>query len=124
MNIALWIVASLLAALFFFSGANKTLQPKEKIVTSSGPWAEAFSPAAIKAIGLVEVIGALGLILPAVLDVATILVPLAATGLGVVMVGAAITHGRRGESKEIGFNMVLLIVAVFVAWGRFGPYSF
>jgi hypothetical protein len=124
MNIALWIAASLLALLFLAAGAGKVLQPKEKVVETSGPWAADFSPAAIKFIGVVEVLGALGLILPAVLDIATVLVPLAATGLALTMAGAAVVHGRRAETKHVAINVVLLIVAVLVAWGRFGPRSF
>ncbi|MFF2522584.1 DoxX family protein [Streptomyces liangshanensis] len=124
MNITLWIVASLLALLFLASGTGKALQPKPKVVESSGAWAEDFSPAALKSIGVVEVLGALGLILPAALDIATVLVPLAATGLAVVMAVAAVVHGRRAESRHVVFNVVLVIVAALVAWGRFGPHSF
>ncbi|MCX4583977.1 DoxX family protein [Streptomyces sp. NBC_01481] len=124
MNITLWTVAGLLAALFLASGAGKLLQPKAKVVASSGAWAESFPPGALKGIGLAEVLGAIGLILPAVLDIAPALVPLAATGLAVVMVGAAVTHGRRGETKNVAVNAVLLALALVVAWGRFGPYAF
>ncbi|GAA1358352.1 DoxX family protein [Streptomyces beijiangensis] len=125
MNLALWILAGLLAALFLAAGATKLLQPKAKVVETSGEWAESYSPGAIKGIGLVEVLGALGLILPAALDIAPVLVPLAATGLALTMVGAAVTHGRRtGEGQHVAFNVVLVLLAAVVAWGRFGPYSF
>jgi hypothetical protein len=70
------------------------------------------------------VLAAIGLILPAVLDIAPVLVPLAATGLVLLMLGAAVTHARRKESQMIIINAVLLILAAVVAWGRFGPYSF
>jgi uncharacterized membrane protein YphA (DoxX/SURF4 family) len=53
---------------------------------------------------------------------ATVLVPLAAVGLAVLMVGAAATHWRRGELPNVGMNAVLLVLAVVVAWARFGPY--
>jgi uncharacterized membrane protein YphA (DoxX/SURF4 family) len=122
-NIALWIVQILLAVAFLGSGVMKLTQPKDKIATSMA-WATDFSPTAIKFIGLVEVLGALGLVLPAVTGIATFLTPLAAVGLALVMVGAAITHGRRGEGQMIGVNVVLLVLALFVAWGRFGPYAF
>ncbi len=123
MNIALWVVQILLAVAFLGSGLMKLTQPKEKIATSMA-WAADFSPTAIKLIGLVEVLGALGLVLPAVTGIAPILTPLAAVGLALVMVGAAITHARRGESQMIVVNVVLLLLAAFVAWGRFGPYAF
>jgi uncharacterized membrane protein YphA (DoxX/SURF4 family) len=123
MNIALWIVQILLAVAFLGSGLMKLTQPKDKIAASMA-WAADFSPTAIKLIGLVEVLGALGLVLPALTGIATILTPLAAVGLALVMVGAAITHARRGEGQMIVVNVVLLLLAVFVAWGRFGPYAF
>ncbi len=123
MNIALWVVQILLAVAFLGSGLMKLTQPKEKIATSMA-WAADFSPTAIKLIGLVEILGALGLVLPAVTGIAPILTPLAAVGLALVMVGAAITHARRGETQMIAVNVVLLLLAAFVAWGRFGPYAF
>jgi VIT1/CCC1 family predicted Fe2+/Mn2+ transporter len=70
------------------------------------------------------VLGAAGLILPAALDIVPVLVPIAATGLALLMLGAAVTHARRKESTNIVVNIVLLALAAFVAWGRFGPYAF
>ena len=124
MNVVLWIVAGVLAAAFLASGLMKLAQPKKKIVDSGMGWAEDFSDGAVKGIGALEVLGALGLILPAVFDVATVLVPIAATGLALIMLGAAVTHARRHESQMVVVNVVLLLLAAFVAWGRFGPYAF
>ncbi|HEX2297719.1 MAG TPA: DoxX family protein [Pseudonocardiaceae bacterium] len=124
MNVALWIVAGVLAAAFLGAGLMKLAQPKKKLAESGMGWTEEYSDGAVKGIGALEVLGALGLILPAVFDVATVLVPLAATGLALLMVGAAVTHARRRESSNIVVNLVLLALAVFVAWGRFGPYAF
>ena len=84
--------------------------------------AEDFSDTGVRTIGALEILGALGLLLPAVAGVATVLVPIAAVGLALVMVGAAVTHRRRGELPMIGSNVVLLVLAVVVAWARFGPY--
>ncbi|MBB5168522.1 DoxX family protein [Mycobacterium sp. AZCC_0083] len=124
MNLALWIVAIVLAVGFLASGGMKLALPKEKLVSSGQGWAADVSPGNVKLVGLVEVLGAIGLILPAVLHIAPILVPLAAVGLALVMIGAAITHARRKEFPNIGVNAFLLLLAVFVAWGRFGLYSF
>lgn len=126
MNLALWIVAGVLAAAYFASGVGKMLVPKQKIAAfgTSAKWVDDFSPAGVKAIGAVEVLGAAGLILPAALGVAPILVPLAAIGLAVVMVGAAIVRVRRGEYKYMAVDLVYLALNVFVAWGRLGPESF
>jgi flagellar biosynthesis component FlhA len=73
----------------------------------------------------VEVLGALGLILPAVTGIAPVLVPLAATGLAIVMVFAAAVHVRRGDGLAAAVPAIVLgLLAAFVAWGRFGPYAF
>jgi uncharacterized membrane protein len=123
-NVVLWIVAGVLAAVFLASGLMKLAQPRKKIVDSGMGWAADVSDGAVKGIGALEVLGALGLILPAVFGVATVLVPLAAAGLALVMVGAAVTHARRRENQMIVVNVVLFALAAFVAWGRFGPYAF
>jgi uncharacterized membrane protein YphA (DoxX/SURF4 family) len=123
-DVALWIVAGVLAVAFLGAGLMKLAQPREKLVESGMGWAGEFSPGAVKAIGALEVLGALGLILPAVLDIAPVLVPLAATGLALTMVGAIVVHTRRKETPMVAVNVVLLALAVFVAWGRFGDYSF
>src|SRR3984957_11400396 len=122
MNLALWIVAIVLAVVFTGSGLLKELVPKDKLVTAGQGWAQDYSQTNIRLIGLAEVLGAIGLILPAVVHIAPILVPLAAVGLVLVMLGAAVVHARRNEAMNIGVNAVLLALAAFVVWGRFGPY--
>jgi uncharacterized membrane protein YphA (DoxX/SURF4 family) len=124
MNIALWIIAGLLAVAFLAGGAVKVIQPKEKLAASGMGFAADFSVGSVKAIGALELLAAVGLILPAVLDVAPVLVPLAAVGLVLLMVGAMITHLRRHESQALVMNLAILALAVLVAWGRFGPQSF
>ena len=124
MNVVLWIVAGLLAVAFLAAGLMKLTQPKKKLADSGMGWTEDFSDGAVKGIGALEVLGAAGLILPAALDIVPVLVPIAATGLALLMLGAAVTHARRKESPNIVVNIVLLALAAFVAWGRFGPYAF
>jgi uncharacterized membrane protein YphA (DoxX/SURF4 family) len=124
MNIFLWIVAGILAAFFLTAGITKLSQPKDKLQAGQMKWTEDFSAGTIKLIGTAEVLGALGLILPGALDIAPILVPLAATGLGVIMIGAMITHGRRKEPLPVIINAIILILAALVAIFRFGPNSF
>jgi uncharacterized membrane protein YphA (DoxX/SURF4 family) len=124
-NLALWIIAGVLAFAFFGSGAMKLAQSKDKLVASStGGWAADWSPASIKLVGLAEIAGAVGLILPALLHIAPILVPLAAVGLILVMIGAAVVHSRRRELPNVAICVVIALLAAFVAWGRFGPLSF
>lgn len=125
MNTALWITTGLLAAVFLVAGFNKMLIPREKLARApGGGWVLDFSGGFVKRLGAVEILGAIGLILPALLDIAPVLVPLAAVGLGVVMVGAAIVESRRHEFMHVLLNLTYLALAVFVAWGRFGPHSF
>ena len=122
MKLALWIVAIVLAVVFAASGLMKQFVPKDKLVTAGQGWAQDFSPTTIRLIGLAEILGAIGLVLPAVVHIAPILVPLAAVGLALVMAGAAAVHARRKEVPMVAMNAVLLVLAVFVAWGRLGPY--
>lgn len=124
MNAVLWILAILLAAAFALAGLMKVSRPKEKLISSGMAWAEDFSPGMVRTIGLLEVLAAIGLILPGAFDVAPVLVPLAALGLVAMMVGAAITHLRRGEGSALVAPVVLGLIAAVVAWGRFGPYNF
>jgi uncharacterized membrane protein YphA (DoxX/SURF4 family) len=124
MNVVLWIIAGLLAAVFALAGLMKVAQPKDKLADSGMAWTEDFSAGTVKATGALEVLGAIGLILPAAFGVAPLLTPLAATGLAITMLGAAVVHARRKESQMIVANAVLLVLAAVVAWGRFGPYSF
>ena len=123
MNITLWIIAGVLAAAFLAAGAMKLAQPKEKLAASGMGWTDDVSPGMIKTIGLLEVLAAVGLILPAAVGVLPVLVPLAAIGLMAIMAGAAVTHARRKEAPMIAANLVLLVLAAVVAWGRLGPYA-
>jgi hypothetical protein len=82
-------------------------------------WVNDFSAGAVKTIGILELFGALGLILPLATGILPWLTPLAAVGLILTMAGAAITHFRRGEFPMIGINLILLLLAGFVAYGRF-----
>ncbi|MEU7039361.1 DoxX family protein [Streptomyces sp. NPDC046237] len=126
MNLALWIIAGLLAAAYLLGGAFKVITPKQKIAASgpSARWAEDFSAGTIKTIGALEVLAAVGLVLPAVLGTAPVLVPLAALGLVLMMAGATITRIRRHEITFMMVDLVYLVLAAFVVWGRFGPESF
>ncbi len=124
MNIALWIIAGLLAVAFLASGAMKLGQSGQKLAASGMRWAEDFTAGTIKGIGVLEVLAAVGLILPAALGVMPVLVPLAAVGLVLLMVGAFITHARRHEVQGMVVSLALLALAALVAWGRFGPYPF
>ncbi len=125
MNLALWIVAGLLATVFLLAGTNKLLIPHAKLAKApGGGWVNDFSAGFVKSLGALEILGAAGLILPAALDIAPVLVPLATVGLATIMVGAATVTFRRREPKHVLVDLIYLALIVFVAWGRFGPEAF
>jgi hypothetical protein len=125
MDLALWITAGLLAAVFLFAGSTKLFLSREKLAEApGGGWVLDFSAGFVKALGAVEILGAVGLVLPALFGIAPVLVPLAAVGLATIMVGAAIVTYRRRESTHVLVDVTYLAMAVFVAFGRFGPESF
>ncbi len=123
MNIALWIIQVLLAITFLGSGITKLARPRLALVGRL-PYVADFSDTQVKGIGTLEVLAAIGLIVPPVLHIATFLTPLAAVGLILLMAGAIATHVRRREPQMVAVNLVLLTLAAVVAIGRFGPYSF
>ena len=117
MSITLWVVQILLAIVFLMTGGMKVTQPKEKLDESG--FAEDFSLSTIRLIGVLELLGAIGIVLPALTGILPWLTPLAAVGLALTMIGAAITHLRRSEYPNIIVNVIFFALAVFVAYGRF-----
>ena len=117
MDTALWIVQGLLAVAFGMAGMMKMTQPREKMQEKMA-FVEDFSDNQMRGIGLLEVLGAVGMILPMALEILEIMTPLAALGLVLTMIGAAYTHYRRDEMSMIGPNVVLLAMAAFVLIGR------
>jgi uncharacterized membrane protein YphA (DoxX/SURF4 family) len=117
-GIALWVAQVLLAVAFLGAGATKLSQPKEKLAKNMA-WVEDFSQPAVRLIGAAEVLGAIGVVLPALTGILPWLSPLAALGLVLLMLGAALTHLRRTEYGNIAMNAVLLVLAAFVVYGRF-----
>jgi len=118
MSIALWVVQVLVAVAFLGAGATKLSQPKEKLLKNMA-WVEDFSQPTVRIIGALEILGAIGVVVPALTGILPWLTPLAALGLLLLMLGAALTHLRRTEYGYIIMNAVLLVLAAFVVWGRF-----
>ena len=125
MNLTLWIAAGLLAVVALVGGISKAFVPKAKLAEhDGGEWTAQASVGFVKTLGVLELLAAVGLILPAVLDIAPVMVPVTAFCWVLLMVGAMITHGRLGQFKFVMLNAVYLALAAFVAIGRFGPESF
>ena len=122
MDVALWVVTGVLAAVFAFAGTNKIVISREKLLAApGGGWVGDFDETFVKSLGALEIVGAVGLVVPGLVGVGAFLVPAAAAGLGLVMVGAAVVEVRRGEPAHALLNLVYLALAVFVVWGRLGP---
>ena len=111
MLIALWILNGLLALAFLGAGLMKLARPKAALASSGMAYVEDFSATQVKLIGLVEVLGALGLILPLLLNIAPVLTPIAAVGLALVMIAATVVHLRRKESPVPTVVLAVLAIA-------------
>ncbi|MCK6544474.1 DoxX family protein [Myxococcota bacterium] len=118
LHLGLWAAQVLLAAAFLMAGGMKVSAPLEELAAQM-PWVTGALGGAVRFIGVMELLGALGLVLPAATRIMPKLTPLAASGLLTVMALAAMTHLVRGEHPMLVANFVLAGLAAFVAWGRF-----
>ena len=116
-NIIAWILQILLGAMFLMTGLMKSFQPINELATSL-PWVKDVSAGFVRFVGISELLAGLGLILPSVLKYKTFLTPLAALGIILIMIGAAAFHISRGETGVIGMNLILAVMALYVAWAR------
>mgnify|MGYP001308344221 CR=1 FL=1 len=118
MTIALWIIQVVLALAYLMAGSLKAFRPLDELAKRM-PWVSAVPGGLVRFIGVAELLGAVGLILPALTGVLPWLTPLAAVGLVVVQVLAGGFHLSRGEYRNVPVNAALLVLAIVVAYGRF-----
>ena len=116
-NIALWIAQGLLAVMFIMAGIMKATQPIEALAESL-PWVTSTPLGLVRFIGISELLGGLGLLIPSIFRFKPFLTVWAALGLALIMVLAAGFHASRGEFPNIGMNVVLIGIALFIVWGR------
>ncbi len=116
LNIALWVAQGLLVAAFLIAGFMKLTAPIDELAANGMSFVNTFSEGIVRFIGISELLGGIGLILPAWLRIKPILTPIAAIALAIVMVLAAIYHISVGEPPVP--NIILFALAAFVAWGR------
>ncbi len=114
----MWVAQVLLAAMFLMAGIMKATQPIEEL-SQSMTWVNDFSAGMVRFIGISELLGGIGLLLPALLRIKPIFTPLAALGLFIIMVLAFIYHISNAEYQALGINLILGAIAVFIAWGRY-----
>jgi hypothetical protein len=117
-NIGLWVVQVLLAAFYAMAGSMKLTQTIEALVASGMSYAGDYPELLTRFIGTMELLGAIGIILPAATRILPRLTPLAALGFSVIQVLAMGVHISRGEFMVLPMNLVLLALALFVVWGR------
>jgi len=122
MNTVIWILQGIIAMIFLMAGFMKVSNSKDELkIKGKGrmDWVKDLSIGNIRLIGILEVLAAVGLILPQWTGILPWLTPLAASGLVLTMMGAVILHLRRGDGvKSVLDNIMLLLVAAFVAYGR------
>ncbi|NBP69466.1 MAG: DoxX family protein [Cytophagia bacterium] len=117
LNITLWLVQSLLAAMFLMAGANKLFQSISELAKML-PWVVSVPVGLVRFIGISELLGGIGLLLPAILKIKPTLTVWAAIGLAAIMFLASFFHISRGETSLISMNFIFMGLALFVAWGR------
>ncbi|MGW1491627.1 DoxX family protein [Streptomyces sp. NPDC002402] len=115
MHVAYWIVAALLALFYIYAGGKKLLQDQEQLRPMMG-WVDSVPMPLVKLIGALEVLGALGLLLPPLTGIAAWLAVAASAGLALVQIGGMTLHLSRGEVRETGLNVVLLVLAAVSVW--------
>jgi hypothetical protein len=115
MELAYWIVGGLLALFYVYAGGKKTVQSQEQLRPMMG-WVDTVPMPLVRTIGVLELLGAIGLILPPLAGIAPGLAIAAAVGLVLIQVGGTVTHLLRGEARVIGLNIGLLVAAAVEVW--------
>lgn len=118
LNSILWVLQVFIAIIFVYSGVCKMLLPEEKLLVIGQTGVEGLSPSLITFIGIAEIAGAIGLIAPMVLQIATWLTPVTALCLALIMPFAARIHYRRNEPGCVRNNAFLFLLCLFIACGR------
>lgn len=118
LNTALWVAQVCLCALFLFAGFTKLTKTPQGMASMGWAWAQSMPLGFIRIIGVVEVLGAIGIVLPSLTNIMPALVPAAAVGFVLLQVSAIALHARRGEASNLWFNFILLAASIFIAWGR------
>lgn len=118
MSETLWVVQVLLAVVFLASGALKSTMSKERLIATGQTGIAPFPLPVIRLTAICEVLAAVALVLPGLVGIAEVLTPLAAIGLMIVMVGAAVSHTSLREYPQVGVNVLLFALALFVTVGR------
>ncbi len=115
MNVALWILQILIALLFLFSGGVMLVGSMDQLMKGMPPW---LSPGFLRFVGVCEVAGGLGLILPRLLRIKPELTPLAAVTLIGIMIGATVVTATGASPAQAAFPLIVGVMLAFIAYGR------
>jgi hypothetical protein len=118
MNTLIWTVQIILAIVFFYSGVCKSVLPVQKLIAKGQTGVAGYAPATIRFIGICEILGAVGIILPWLTGILRVLTPLTAICFAILMLLAAPIHYRLKEPRNVITNIFLLALSLFVAWMR------
>lgn len=118
MNIPIWILQGVTAFVFMFSGINKSIYSEKALVSKGQTGVEGLPLTLIRFIGISEILGAVGLILPMLLNIYPNLTSISAICLGLIMIPAGIIHYKRKEFKNVIVNIVILVVCIVIAYFR------
>jgi putative oxidoreductase len=118
LNITIWIVQGITATLMVISAFMKIATPISKL-SARWKWTGELPETVVRLLGVLDLLGGIGIIVPALLKIKPGLTPLAALGVVLLMTSASVFHISRGEASVIGFNIILMLLASFIAWGRY-----
>lgn len=116
LNVTAWIAQGLLSLTFIWAAYMKLFSPADELA-KMWPWT-AGNTSLVKLTGLIDLLAGLGLVLPGILRLRPKLIVYAAYGTIALMVAASVFHILRGEASQIGFNVFVILLAIFIAWAR------
>jgi uncharacterized membrane protein YphA (DoxX/SURF4 family) len=119
MNSLLWVLQIILAIAFSYSGIMKSTQSREQLVRIGQTGVDGLPYPLIRFIGVTEMLGVIGIILPMALNISPVLTPITSTCFAVIMALAAPIHYKRKEAQSVLLNICLFVISVFVAYMRF-----
>jgi ABC-type uncharacterized transport system permease subunit len=118
MNTTLWILQSIIAFAFMFSGVNKSIFSEQKLVASGQTGVEGLPLRLIRFIGISEIFGAIGIIVPLLVNILPVLTIVSAICFALIMILAARIHYKRHEYKNVFINTIIFFICLFIAYGR------
>jgi uncharacterized membrane protein YphA (DoxX/SURF4 family) len=123
MNTITWILTAVLTVIFTFSGIAKSTMSRDRLIATGQTGIAPFPMPVVRVVALCELLAVVGLIAPWLTGTARYLTPLAAVGLGLVMIGAAVSHSSLREPKATAATVTFLVLCAFVAASRFAALS-